>query len=87
MPMLRNKQKVQQPKDSEYHHKGKFWYAVTCNADNAFDDGLTHKEQYGCGRVPLTVKEYERQMMNIDNLWQCPICRGSAEFSGDCENV
>ena len=33
-----------------------------------------------CGQVFLTAKEYERQLMQPNRLWECPMCREAAAF-------
>ena len=32
------------------------------------------------GRIFLTTKEYNRQMNNPNDLWECPICNKEAMF-------
>ncbi len=36
-----------------------------------------------CGDVPLSPREYDRQMMKPDNLWTCPICDEEAIWNDD----
>ena len=35
------------------------------------------------GQVFLTAKEYERQLMCPDRLWECPHCREAAAFDDE----
>ena len=43
-------------------------YAVNCSS---------------CGNVSLTELQYEWQMERPDRLWQCPKCRGIAEWDDE----
>lgn len=41
-------------------------YAVICNDK--------------CGQALISQEEYDRQMDKPDSFWQCPLCKGSAEW-------
>ena len=34
-----------------------------------------------CGTVELTESEYKHQMLKVDSFWQCPKCRGNAQWN------
>lgn len=39
--------------------------------------------RYGCGGSFLTEEEYTRQMYRPNSLWQCPRCKGDANWDDD----
>ena len=53
---------------------GKYPYVVVC--DGPWDV----PEMKGCGRVVLTVEEFNRQMNNPDAFWKCPVCACGVMF-------
>lgn len=36
-----------------------------------------------CGTIYLTDEEYDRQMWLADRRWQCPVCKGIAEWNDE----
>ena len=56
--------------DKKPYPPTEFWWAVDCGE---------------CGRVPLSRKEYDKQLDRPDDKWRCPKCGSEAWFDGDCE--